>query len=58
VAPPDQATVLRVFHLWDPVFARLTPQASLAIRKTNYERLFDAARAHVRAWEREHANLR
>jgi hypothetical protein len=54
VAPPDQAAVLRVFHLWDPVFARLTPQASLAIRKTNYERLFDRARVRVRAWEKQH----
>jgi hypothetical protein len=55
VAPPDQATQLRVFHLWDPIFARLTPAASLAIRKGNYERLFDAARVNVRAWEK--ANL-
>ena len=40
----DQATQLRVYHLWDPIWALLTPQASLAIRKGNYERLFDAAR--------------
>jgi len=52
VAPPDQAADLRVFHLWKPIFAQLTPEASLAIRKTNYERLFDAARARVRAWEK------
>jgi hypothetical protein len=51
VAPPDQATQLREFHLWDPIFQQLTPAASLAIRKGNYERLFDAARANVRAWE-------
>jgi hypothetical protein len=56
VAPADQATQLRVFHLWDPVFAQLTPAASLAIRKGNYERLFDAARVRVRAWEA--ANVR
>jgi hypothetical protein len=54
VAPPDQATDLHVFHLWQPVFAQLTPETSLAIRKTNYERLFDAARIRVRAWEKEH----
>jgi hypothetical protein len=52
VAPADQSAQLRVFHLWDPVFAQLTPATSLAIRKTNYERLFDAARARVRAWEK------
>jgi hypothetical protein len=30
----------------------LTPDASQKIRKGNYERLFDAARVRVRAWER------
>jgi hypothetical protein len=30
----------------------LTPEASLKIRKTNYERIFDAARRKVRAWEK------
>jgi predicted TIM-barrel fold metal-dependent hydrolase len=52
VAPADQATQLRVYNLWDPIWARLTPEASLKIRKGNYERIFDAARASVRAWER------
>jgi hypothetical protein len=54
VAPRDQATQLRVFHLWDRIFAQLTPEASLAIRRDNYERLFDAARVRVRAWEKAH----
>jgi len=52
VAPADQATQLRVYHLWDPVWAQLTPEASLKIRKGNYERIFDAARIKVRAWEK------
>src|SRR4029079_19451631 len=56
VAPRDQATDLRVFGLWKPVFDLLTPEASLAIRKKNYERLFDAARVRVRAWEKAHLN--
>jgi hypothetical protein len=43
-----------VYHLWDRVFAQLTPEVSHAIRLGNYERLFDAARMRVRAWEREH----
>ena len=51
VAPPDQATQLRVFNLWDPIWSQLTPEAGAAIRTGNYERLFDAARAKVRAWE-------
>jgi len=52
VAPPDQATQLRVYHLWDPIWAQLTPEASLSIRKGNYERIFDTARTRVRAWEK------
>jgi predicted TIM-barrel fold metal-dependent hydrolase len=52
VAPPDQATQLRVYHLWDPVWTQLTPAASLKIRKGNYERIFDGARMKVRAWEK------
>ncbi len=51
VAPPDQATQLRVYHLLDPIWAQLTPEASLKIRKGNYELVFDTARRRVRAWE-------
>ena len=54
VAQPDDSGAMRVFQLWEPIFAKLTPEASLAIRKKNYERLFDAARVRVRAWEKEH----
>jgi len=56
VAPPDQATQLRVFNIWDPIWAQLTPEASHKIRIGNYERIFDAARLRVRAWEK--ANLK
>ena len=56
VAPSDQAPQLRVFHLWDPIWAQLTPEASLKIRIGNYQRIFDAARIRVRAWEQ--ANVR
>ncbi|MES2033068.1 MAG: amidohydrolase family protein [Pseudomonadota bacterium] len=55
VAPSTTQTQLRVFHMWDSVFAKLTPEASRAIRKGNYERLFDAARVKVRAWETANA---
>jgi len=51
VAAPDSSSAMRVFKLWEPIFSQLTPEASLAIRKGNYERLFDAARVRVRAWE-------
>jgi len=52
VAPAGQDAQLRVYQLWDPIWAQLTPEASLKIRKGNYERIFDAARAKVRAWEK------
>jgi predicted TIM-barrel fold metal-dependent hydrolase len=51
VAPPDQAAQLRVYDMWAPIWAKLTPEASLKVRKGNYEQLFDAARVKVRAWE-------
>jgi predicted TIM-barrel fold metal-dependent hydrolase len=51
VAPPDQAAQLRVYDMWAPIWAKLTPEASVKIRKGNYEQLFDAARGRVRAWE-------
>jgi len=52
VAPPDQATQLRVYEMWAPIWSKLTPEASRKIRLGNYERLFDAARIKVRAWEK------
>jgi hypothetical protein len=56
VAPADQATQLRVHNLWDPIWAQLTPDAIRKVRFDNYERIFDAARVRVRAWEA--ANVR
>lgn len=51
VAPASAAAHFKVFDMWAPVFAKLTPEASHAVRLGNYERLFDAARQRVRAWE-------
>jgi hypothetical protein len=56
VAPKDQAGYLKIYDLYAPLFAKLTPEASEKLRKGNYERLFDAARVKVRAWERANAN--
>ncbi len=44
VAPTEQAKYLKVYDLYAPLFAKLTPEASEKLRKGNYERLFDAAR--------------
>jgi predicted TIM-barrel fold metal-dependent hydrolase len=52
VAPKDQGTYLRIFDLYAPLFALLTPDASEKLRRENYQRLFDDARRRVRSWER------
>ena len=41
-----------VFEMWEPVWRLLTPDASVKVRKGNYERIFDEARRRVRAWEK------
>lgn len=56
VAPPDQATQLRVFNMWDPIWKQITPDASRKVRLENYVRIFDEGRRKVRAWEK--ANVR
>ena len=38
-------------HVGAGLAAQLTPDASLKVRKGNYERLFDEGRQRVRAWE-------
>jgi hypothetical protein len=52
VAPQNPEAYYAVFNMWAPVWKQLTPEASLKVRKGNYERIFDAARQKVRAWER------
>jgi predicted TIM-barrel fold metal-dependent hydrolase len=52
VAPAGPAPYFAVFDMWAPVWRLLTPDASLKVRKGNYERIFDEGRRRVRAWER------
>jgi predicted TIM-barrel fold metal-dependent hydrolase len=52
VAPKDTTQYYAVFESYRPLWALLTPDASAKIRRGNYERLFDAARLRVRAWEK------
>jgi len=52
VAPSDQAKYLKVYDLYAPLFAKLSPEAREKLLKGNYERLFDEARRRVRAWEK------
>ena len=52
VAPPDQKAYLKTYDLYQPMLALLTPEAKQKFLRGNYERLFDAARIKVRAWEK------
>jgi Amidohydrolase len=54
VAPLNQETYLRVYYQYGPLWKLLDNDASEKVRKRNYERIFDAARTKVRAWERAH----
>src|SRR4029078_1923964 len=54
VAPANQASYLKIVDMYQPLFARLTPDAKQKLLKGNYERLFDEARRQVRAWEAAH----
>jgi hypothetical protein len=54
VAPAAPEPYFAVFDMWTPVWAQLTPDASLKVRKGNYQRLFDEGRRKVRAWEKAH----
>jgi hypothetical protein len=52
VAPSGPGPYYAVFDIWTPVWRQLTPEASLKVRKGNYERIFDEGRKRVRAWEK------
>ena len=56
VAPAGPAPYFAVFDMWAPVFRQLTPDASLKVRKGNYQRIFDEGRRKVRAWEKAHGS--
>jgi len=51
VAPKDREGYLKVYYEYGPLWKLLKPEARGKILKANYERLFDAARTKVRAWE-------
>lgn len=55
VAPTNHEEYLKIYSMYAPLWKQLAPEAAEKIKKGNYERLFDAARTRVRAWER--ANL-
>ena len=54
VAPANQEKYLGVYRQYEPFWKLLTPEASVKVRKGNYERIFDEARRRVRSWEAAH----
>ena len=52
VAPSAPGPYFAVFDIWTPVWRQLTPEASLKVRKGNYQRIFDEGRRRVRDWEK------
>jgi predicted TIM-barrel fold metal-dependent hydrolase len=56
VAPANQEKYLKVYNIYAPLLAALTPEAREKLLKGNYRRLFDRARVRVREWEKKHVN--
>jgi predicted TIM-barrel fold metal-dependent hydrolase len=52
VAPADQEKYLKTYNDYRPLWVALDRSTSEKVRKLNYERIFDAARLKVRAWEK------
>jgi hypothetical protein len=55
VAPSTPEAHFKVFEQYAPLWKALSPEASQNVRLGNYTRLFDAAKARVRAWEKSQA---
>ena len=58
VAPTTAKEYYTLYEQYAPLWTALTPEAREKILKGNYARLFDAARARVRTWERSHLAAR
>jgi hypothetical protein len=54
VSPTDAAAYFSVYDLYEPIWELLTGEANELVRRGNYRRLFDQARARVRGWEATH----
>jgi predicted TIM-barrel fold metal-dependent hydrolase len=54
VGPTTAGAWFTTYNLYAPLWAALSARTSHQLRIGNYERLFDAARRNVRAWEAAH----
>ena len=51
VAPRTQADYLKAYDAYARLWARLDADTASKVKSKNFERIFDAARVKVRAWE-------
>jgi hypothetical protein len=51
VAPKTQADYLKAFDVYQRLWDRLDADTASKVKVQNFERIFDAARQKVRAWE-------
>lgn len=51
VAPKSQDDYLKAFDVYQKLWVRLDADTAAKVKAGNFERIFDAARAKVRAWE-------
>jgi len=58
VAPRDRDQYFKVFRMYEPLWAQLTADARAKVTQGNFNRLFDAAHAKVRAWEAKNVPAR
>ncbi|HUL82567.1 MAG TPA: amidohydrolase family protein [Gammaproteobacteria bacterium] len=58
VAPRDRDQYFKVFRMYEPLWAQLTPDARAKVTQGNFVRLFDAASKKVRAWEAKNLTAR
>jgi predicted TIM-barrel fold metal-dependent hydrolase len=56
VAPASQESYLKIYRIYQPLFAKLEPGVKEKLLKENYRRIFDAGRQKVRQWEKAHAH--
>jgi predicted TIM-barrel fold metal-dependent hydrolase len=58
IAPDKTEKQLKVYHLYDRLWKLVGEDVTYKVAKGNYEKLFDAARLKVRAWEKENVKTK
>ncbi|MDX2093737.1 MAG: amidohydrolase family protein [Kofleriaceae bacterium] len=53
VAPKTQADYLKIYSMYQPLWAKLPPDVAEKVKKGNYARIFDEAKRRVRAWQEQ-----